>query len=41
MTNLVEILKKLLRDVTLFVRYASGLKRWRERSCIPWCTVKG
>ena len=26
MTNLVELLKKLLRDVVLFVRYASGLK---------------
>ena len=32
MTNLVEILKKLLRDVALFVRYASGLKlrRYQE-----------
>lgn len=32
MTNLVEIFKKLLRDVVLFVRYASGLKlrRYQE-----------
>lgn len=26
MTNLVELLKKLLRDITLFTRYTSGLK---------------
>ncbi len=26
MTTLVELLKKLLRDIVLFVRYASGLK---------------
>ncbi|MCB2210193.1 hypothetical protein KQH62_04805 [bacterium] len=32
MTNLVELLKKLLRDVVLFVRYTSGLKlrRYQE-----------
>ena len=32
MTNLVELLKKLLRDVGLFVRYGSGLKlrRYQE-----------
>lgn len=32
MTNLVELLKKLLRDVVLFVRYASGLslRRYQE-----------
>jgi hypothetical protein len=39
MTNLVEILKKLLRDVTLFVRYASGLKLRRYQEAVARAVV--
>ncbi len=39
MTNLVEILKKLLRDVTLFVRYASGLKLRRYQQAVARAVV--
>ena len=39
MTNLVEILKKLLRDVALFVRYASGLKLRRYQEAVARAIV--
>jgi len=39
MTNLVEIFKKLLRDVVLFVRYASGLKLRRYQEAVARAIV--
>jgi len=39
MTNLVEILKKLLRDVALFIRYASGLKLRRYQESVARAIV--
>jgi hypothetical protein len=38
-TNLVELLKKLLRDVVLFVRYTSGLKLRRYQEAVARAIV--
>ncbi len=39
MTNLVEIFKKLLRDVALFVRYGSGLRLRRYQEAVARAIV--
>jgi len=39
MTHLVELLKKLLRDVVLFVRFASGLKLRRYQEAVARAVI--